>query len=353
AVVMARLAIAVRAPGLDPGEEPVTADVSPGRSAFVRLRLESDVVLTRGDRIILRAYSPPLTIAGGVVLDPRPARGGIRTTSGRARFAHLDADAAHPVDASSRACRQMLTDAGGRGVALPTLAWRLGLSAGGASAIVAAAEGAGEATRVADLVLASSAVDDLSDTLMSGLLAYHRARPLSDGMPREEARDRHFARTGEGVFERVLADLASAGKIVARDVLALATHTLALDEEEADAKERLERLYLEAFLQPPSVAEAALALGIRAEVADRIAQLLLRQRTLARVDTLVFHRESLGRLKADVAKLKAVAGDASATLDVAAFKDRYGVTRKFAIPLLEYLDRERVTRRVGDKRVVL
>ena len=85
-----------------------------------------------------------------------------------------------------------------------------------------------------------------------------------------------------------------------------------------------------------------------AAVADRIAGLLLRQKTLVKLDTLLFHADALARLKADVRALKK-----DARVDVAAFKERYGITRKFAIPLLEYLDRERVTRRVGDSRVVL
>jgi selenocysteine-specific elongation factor len=72
---------------------------------------------------------------------------------------------------------------------------------------------------------------------------------------------------------------------------------------------------------------------------------------LVKVDTLLFHEEVLKRLKQDVAALKSSGADAR--LDVAAFKQRFGVTRKFAIPLLEYLDRERVTRRVGESRVVL
>ncbi len=81
--------------------------------------------------------------------------------------------------------------------------------------------------------------------------------------------------------------------------------------------------------------------------------LLLRQKVLARLDALVFHAETLKGLKAEIQALKPAAPDGRATVDVAMFKDRYGVTRKFAIPLLEWLDRERVTRRVGDTRVVL
>jgi selenocysteine-specific elongation factor len=81
--------------------------------------------------------------------------------------------------------------------------------------------------------------------------------------------------------------------------------------------------------------------------------LLLRQKTLMRLDTLIFHAEALNELKADLQALKAAATGGRATVDVATFKERYGVSRKFAIPLLEWLDRERVTRRVGESRVVL
>ena len=86
-------------------------------------------------------------------------------------------------------------------------------------------------------------------------------------------------------------------------------------------------------------------------MAERILALLVRQRILVKLDTLVFHADRLEALKTDLRKLKT--GGAQVRLDVAAFKERYGVTRKFAIPLLEYLDRERVTRRVGESRVLV
>ena len=88
-----------------------------------------------------------------------------------------------------------------------------------------------------------------------------------------------------------------------------------------------------------------------APVAERVSKLLLRNRRLIKVDALLFHADALARLKDEIAALK-TAGPA-ARLDVAAFKDRYGVSRKYAIPLLEWLDRERVTRRVGESRVIL
>ena len=105
-------------------------------------------------------------------------------------------------------------------------------------------------------------------------------------------------------------------------------------------------------MKPPDASAVAAAAGVDAPAADRMLKLLQRQKVLVRVDTLLFHDASLKQLKADVAALKSAAS-AAARIDVAMFKERFGVTRKFAIPLLEYLDRERVTRGVGETRVVL
>jgi len=95
----------------------------------------------------------------------------------------------------------------------------------------------------------------------------------------------------------------------------------------------------------------AAELGFPSSTVDRVLRLLQRQRVLVRVESLVFHEEALRELKSEIASMKASAGVAK--IDVSGFKERFGVTRKFAIPLLEYLDRERVTRRAGDSRILL
>ena len=87
----------------------------------------------------------------------------------------------------------------------------------------------------------------------------------------------------------------------------------------------------------------------------RITKLLIRQKVLVRIGSLLFHMENLQRLKDEVAALSpsGIKGSKPVEIDVGTFKERYGITRKYAIPLLEYLDRERVTRRVGRGRVVI
>ena len=253
--------------------------------------------------------------------------------------------------AEQRAAAVMIGDAGQAGLSLAAMVSRVGVDPAALDARVDALVTAGEAVRAGDVLVSPAIVARLKDTIVATLTAHHRAQPLSEGIPREEMREQLFGRGHASVFERVLADLAKAGTIAVRERVALASHRLELSPEEDRARAAIERAYRDAGLTPSDTAAIAAAAGIAPAVADRVMKLLLRQKVLVRVD-VVFHDEALRRLKDEVAGLKASAGGA-ARIDVATFKERFGVTRKFAIPLLEYLDRERVTRRMGDARVVL
>jgi selenocysteine-specific elongation factor len=339
-------------PGASPGRD---AGTPPGKRAYIRLRLESPAVVTRGDRYILRAYSPPMTIAGGEVIDPRPSRGGIRNEAAQRRFACLDPEAPpRPEDriaADERALIVMIEEAGVMGLPAGATISRAGLTPVAARETAERLLRTGAIVQAADRLVDGKPVKSLADEVVNALEQYHREEPLSEGMPREEVRERFFGRAGPALFERVLSDLVTAGKILARDRLALAGHTLALTPEEERARDAIERAFREGGLRPPDA--GALSALARADqgLADRMVKLLVRQKVLVKVENLLFHADALRRLRDDVAALKRETADAR--LDVGTFKDRYGITRKYAIPLLEYLDRERVTRRVGDARVVI
>ena len=108
-----------------------------------------------------------------------------------------------------------------------------------------------------------------------------------------------------------------------------------------------------AGLSPPELGAIGDELHAPRKMVDRIVKLLVREGLLVKVETLVFHVDALRTLKTGMAALKAEGGSARVEIDVAAFKGRFGVTRKYAIPLLGYLDHERVTRRMGHVRFVL
>ena len=320
-------------------------------SVYGRIRLESPIVLTRGDRFILRSYSPLATIGGGVVLDPLPPRGPIRTDAGRARFRRLAIDGA-PEDG---AIRMFLEERGWSGVSRGELQRRAGLSSVEAVAAVARLVSGAMAAEVGDRIVRAEVIANLTQTLLEALRAHHQEHPLSEGMAREEARDRVFRHAAPGLFELVVDRLTAAATVTGRDRLALTGHRVSLSEEETRVTTALERIYRDAGLTPPDAASAAAAAGASLAVAERVTALLVRNRTLARLDGMYFHTAALDELKAAVRALKQATDrdGGAARVDVASFKSRYGVTRKYAIPLLEYLDRERVTRRVGEARIVL
>ncbi len=175
---------------------------------------------------------------------------------------------------------------------------------------------------------------------------------MSEGLAREEARVRLFRHGHPAVFDNTLEELAAAGRATGRDRLALASHHVELTSEAARARERMEQAFRQGGLTPPDPAVVASASGAPASVATQVMHLLQRQKVLVKIDTLLFHDEALQRLKREVVKMKSEQAG-QATISVPMFKERFGVTRRFAIPLLEYLDRERVTRRLGDVRLIL
>ena len=354
--VMGRLAIGAARPAAGKGTEgaatrrglPVFPGVlEPGSSAFARLHLERPVALTRGDRFVLRAYSPMITIGGGVVLDPAPPAGRLRSVAGFERLRRLDA-----LDDDEAAVSAMVDDAGGEGLAFGALAPRVGRTVAGVRRVAAALAERGAVVDVGDRLVAAAPAEEAREALLAMVGAYHEEHPLEPGLPREEARERLAKRSGPALFDHVAGRLAAEGKLGAGRHLILSTHRIVLTEDETRVKAELEDLLRRERLSPPDPLAWAQERGVDRELADRMLRLLLRDGTAERLDTLVFHRDALDRLEADVTQLKGRAVE-PVRIDVAWFKQRFGITRKFAIPLLEYLDRIRVTRRVGRDRIVI
>jgi selenocysteine-specific elongation factor len=330
-----------------PGEP--AAGLPPGSQSVARIRLEVPAVLTRGDRFILRAYSPPVTIGGGIVLDPQAPRTGVRTASARARFERLVHAAGSLPD--DRAIAMMVDERGAAGLQAPALTARAGVAPADVPPTIERLRKNGLVDDIQGVLFAPGLRDALGARVQALVREYHAAHPLSEGLAREEARERLFAHAPPVLFDRVLADLAGAGKVTGRDRLCGAGHALSLSPREAEARDTIERELRAGGLKPAEPAAIAAAHGIAADVSDRVLALLVRQKVAVRIGGVYFHQSALDNLKGEVRALKTEGADPR--VDVASFKERYGITRKFAIPLLEYLDRERVTRRAGEARVVL
>ncbi len=323
-------------------------EIAPGGSALVRLRLEMPAVLTRHDRFIIRAYSPPLTIGGGTVLDPAPARSGVRSAEGRASLERLRPGAGGDLTAIAA----MIEAAGLQGIDKRALVSRAGLVPASVDGALQQLGSHGVAV-AGDRLVSTAHLVKAGETMVAHVAAFHKAQPMSEGLPREEARERIFRRVDAAVFEKVLADVKARKVLIGADRLALPTHRATV----AGADDRVRTAIIDAYraggLKPPDAASVEAAARAPKAIVDKVTTLLLREKVLVKLDTIVFHADALQQLKGEVAALKSAAPGGRATVDVAAFKEKYGVSRKFAIPLLEYLDRERVTRRTGDVRLVL
>lgn len=323
--------------------------LAPGREAFVRLRLERLAALTRGDRFVLRAYSPMVTIAGGRVLDPAPGRGRLRSIAGFNRLGRLS-DSEDPY----AFLIAMVDESGSRGLPRSRLTPRGGIAPGDVDLVIESLVEEGRVSVVGTVLITPERVVQLRDLLVGWVSAFHSAHPLEPGLPREEARERFSHRSSSEVFDAIVETLAEDGTVTARDHIALASHRIALSPEETEVHRSVEDCYRRAGLSPPDLGTVASAVHASQDAVDQMVKLLLREAVLVKVESLIFHADALARLKAAVTALKDEAQtSARVEIDVAGFKDRFGISRKFAIPLLGYLDRERVTRRAGNVRVLL
>jgi len=203
------------------------------------------------------------------------------------------------------------------------------------------------------LVLVSSSVyEDTLKKILERVERFQKENPLRPGMAREDLRTAVGRRVRPETFRAAMDELLASRKLeVQGDIVKKAGTGIELLPEEATAKEQIEAAFASAGLAVPAVTEVLRALPVEAKRAEKLLFILLREKSLVRVTPeLIFHREALRRLRVQLAEYRKAKG---AAISVPAFKELTGITRKYAIPLLEYLDRERVTRRAGDERVIL
>ncbi|WP_321473877.1 selenocysteine-specific translation elongation factor [uncultured Paludibaculum sp.] len=308
-----------------------TDPLQPGTAGFVRLLLKEPLLLLPGDRFIARMFSPVITIGGGVVLDNAPPLR-MKKPQVLERLALLET-AALP----ARMALFAREDADGCTVA--ALVARMGVTP---ETLAAAAPAAGLVpVRAAEpRLIARSSLDAFAEQLRRMLAGFHRQNPLLRGMSRAAAPAPIF------LLDTLVASMKDV--VAEEDLLRLSSHRLQLKEEEDEAIGRIEALFREAGLTVPAVSEVLAKSGVDAVRARTLLQILLKDKKLVRVSAdLIYHSEAVEQLRALLAQRK------GARFGVSEFKEWTGVSRKYAIPLLEFLDRERVTRRDGEQRMIL
>jgi selenocysteine-specific elongation factor len=314
--------------------------LAPGAEAFARLKLPDAALLLPGDRFIIRQFSPVVTIGGGMVLDPAP----IPRMPGQESFLQiLAAGEVEPI-LSARIARR-----GSSGISISRLIAETGWTRNFLNARLAPAVKEARVLRIGDSFMDGPAMVSLQHLIVSSVEAFHKKNSLVGGIAREALREQ--VKASSEVFAAALDLLVRDRKIeAAGELVRLPGRGVAMKDDESESKQKIEQAFASAGLKVPALREVIAGLKVDRTRAQKIVTLLLRDKVLVKVsDELVFHRGALEELRRLVAAQKAK----SPKMDVALFKELTGVSRKYAIPLLEYLDRERVTRRVGDAREIL
>ena len=314
--------------------------IAPGESGFARIALPDSVLLLPGDRFIIRQFSPVITIGGGVVLDAAPKK----RTAGIADYLSLLASGEPEKILAARIARQ-----GASGLSRQALVAETGWPPEAVEKVLAVELKNGGVTRVGDVLMDASAAEALKARMVETVERFHRQNPLVGGISREHLREER--RVSSEIFSNLLDAAVRDRKLeLAGDLVRLPGRGVAMKDEEAESKKKIEEAFATAGLKVPALQEVITGLKVDKIRAQKIVTLLMRDKVLIKIsDELVFHRGALEDLRRQILAQKAK----SAMIDVATFKQLTGISRKYAIPLLEYLDRERVTKRVGDARQIL
>ena len=329
---------------------PTAKPLTPGQESFAQLRLEAPVVAAWGDRFVLRRYSPALTIGGGRVLNPHPAK---HRRFEPALLAHLqvltEGDLPEVVECWLRGADDRLKSQ-------QVLAGELGLGVERLTRWTDALVAAGRAVRVTSEgqphVLHRAVCEHWGAQIEAALARFHRAQPLKLGLPREELRNLSARYVQPELFDCVLRYLEEAGRVALDGaVVRAAAHRICFTPEQAELKAALEaRLNPANFANLPTRAELAQALNAsRAEVADMLQALQALGEVVALEGGLLIHCEALARARTLLSDVLERDGE----IAVAAFRTLIGSNRKCAMALLGYFDAEGLTVRREDVRVLV
>lgn len=317
--------------------------LEPGAQGFVQVRLEKPLVCARGDRFVIRTYSPMFTVGGGTVLEPHALR---HKRFDPAVIEHLQslltgtpAEKVLTILAQSSA-----------GMEEVELARRAGGEVSDIQTLLRQLEEEHKVLRVDDVWFEQGVWQELLERVKQTLHRYHRQNPLRAGMPREELRSTVAKGFSPRLFEALLVRWQAQGAIALQGtVVRLADFSIRLNERQQRLAERVAQVIREGRATPPPVSLIAQQVGAPPDAVKAMIGVLQEMGVLVQVgEDLFFHREVVEELAELVRRTIREKG----SLSVGEFRDLTGSSRKFAVPLLEYFDNIRLTRRVGDVRVL-
>jgi selenocysteine-specific elongation factor len=320
--------------------------LDPGETAFVQLRLKHPVLLLPGDHFIVRSYSPQITVGGGVVIDPAPPRRRRRSEQALELLRALgDGEDAEKI-------RLLVQESLLSGITLEELITRSGLSAKRTEAVLAGLLSEGllvQMVREPRIFLAKEQFAGLKSQLLAGLEGYLRENSLKEGIGKEELKSHIPKRSDNRFFGPLLAALEKEGKaLVDRDLVRIPGREAGEDAAGSDLLAALESAIREGGKEPPTLKDLAERLGrSEKELLEHLKPLLRSGRAIKVKSDIFYAPEPLAGIRELLLKHLEAKGEVTP----AEFRELTGLSRKFNIPLLEFFDQEKLTIRVGDRRL--
>ena len=322
--------------------------IAPGETSYAQLRLDEPVFCLHGDAFIIRRFSPTITIGGGLILHPNPSKH--KSTD------HNAVEALRKLDGNNikEKIPVLLSVDAKRAIDLKALNSLLGLPVDELTRICKELSEAKKLVMLpasSPVLILPSVVESLKKSTLALIAAFHNENPLQKGLSKEELRKRFYDDLPLEVFRHCLDELAEKHRIMFLDeAVSLYGREMRLSAESENTRKMIEDALTKAGVQPPTLTELQDELDADPEEIKRIFFWMIKEKQLVKIaEDLVYLRVTLDEIKRKI-KEKFASG---AKLGVPDFKDIFGVTRKHAIPLLEFLDREKFTRRLGADRVIL
>ncbi len=320
-------------------------ELEPGAECFAEIRLDEPTVLLKKDRYVLRSYSPVRTIGGGEVLHPLPSR--------KKRFSE-------PILAEMRALHTgkleevaevFISQSRFDGVEQAVLPFLVNASRrklDDTQRALLAQKRIVLYDRERGLLIHRDYLEKAHQELVETLERYHREYPLKAGLLKEELRSRTVGAKNPRLFNYLVNQLAEAGTVVRdREIIRLKDHQVTLAQDQEKARRRAEEIYLESGLQPPYFRE--IKEKFKLDVGTDVLEVMVKEGILVKIkEDLYFHGRAIRDLQAKLIDFLKQNGE----IATPQFKDMTGASRKYTIPLIEYFDREQLTVRVGDSRVL-
>ncbi len=322
-------------------------ELVPGETALAQLQLEEPLVAARQDRLIIRSYSPMETIAGGLIIDSQASRHRRYKTEVLERLnTLLKGDPLELIEetlTSSKVPLNLSEVTSQTGFSVQEVEKNLDF-------LLEKGEVRSFSFEEALWYLPRSRVEKWLQEVQEVLGQYHRKYPLRAGFPKEELRSRKFSALPVKAFNGLLQLWEDLGelKIVANSAALPGFQGEPSAEERAILDQALS-LFRQDLFQPPAWEEVASGLGLKRNLGEEMLYYLLRVKELVKVaDGLYFHREAVEQAQELVRRQALEKG----SVQLAEMRDALNSSRKYVLPLLEYFDQTKFTKRVGDKRVL-